>query len=201
MAHVSRTNTALTSKKISEESEAPVKFTAATVTGSATITEISAAMSLLQPGDVITAPGIFPVGTTILSVNDETKEAVLSAVAEKEGTEELEIASPIFKPFTYTSQPVQTDYAEFITGSVYSDQGGECQIQQSFEYPQDHEDDAKALENCHWDVVTKITVVAKVGQGIQIFALAPYYRAVFINGATAQTEFRFYTRAQEKGRV
>lgn len=102
---------------------------------------------------------------------------------------------------TWESQPVQTDFAEFITGSFYSELGGTLEIQQTFEYPKSHEDDEKALEGVHWDVVTKVTVAAKEGKGFQIFALAPYFRLVFVNEAGAQKEFRAYARAQEKGRV
>lgn len=107
---------------------------------------------------------------------------------------------------TWESLPVQTDFAEFITGSFYAEEGGILQVQQSFEYPKNHEDDEKAAE-VHWDVVTKVALTkaeAEEGHGVgfQIFALAPYFRLVFINESEADNhEFRAYARAQEKGRL
>lgn len=103
---------------------------------------------------------------------------------------------------TWESQPVQTDFAEYITGSFFCEEEGTLEIQQTFEYPKDHENDEKALEGVHWDIVTKVTVKAKEGKGFQIFALAPYFRLVFKNTSGKDLkEFRAYARAQEKGRV
>lgn len=201
MAHFVSTTAPLTSKTISEESKEAVKFEAATETGFGEITAISGAVSLLTPGDVITAPGIFPSGTTVVSVDVAKKEAVLSQGALKEGTEKLEIKTPVFKPYIFTSQPVQTDFAEYVTGTVTADQVGSLEIQQSFNYPQDHEDDEKALENCHWDVATKIAIEAGKGKGFQVFTLAPYFRLAFTNEGEEQKELRAYARTQEKGRL
>jgi hypothetical protein len=101
----------------------------------------------------------------------------------------------------WKSQPVQTDFAEFITGSVYADQEGTLEIQQTFNYPQDHENETKALEKVGWDVVTTIKLKAEEKEAFQIFAIAPYFRLVYVNGGTEQTKFRVFARAQEKGRV
>ena len=106
------------------------------------------------------------------------------------------------KGTTWESQPVQTDFAEFITGSFFSEQGGTLEIQQTFEYPKNHENDEKALEGVHWDIVTQVTVAAKEGKGFQIFALAPYFRLVYKNSSGVDDKaVRAYARAQEKGRV
>ncbi len=102
---------------------------------------------------------------------------------------------------TWTSQPVQSDFAEFITGSFFSTEGGTLEVQQTFEYPQSHENEEEALENCHWDVITKITVGKGEGKGLQIFALAPYFRLVYENTSGKDDKVRIYARAQEKGRV
>ncbi len=108
---------------------------------------------------------------------------------------------------TWESLPVQTDFAEFITGSFFAEGGGTLQVQQTFEYPKSHENETQALEGVHWDVVTKITLTkaeaeAGAGRGFQVFALAPYFRLVFVNESGSEVEeFRAYARAQEKGRV
>lgn len=102
----------------------------------------------------------------------------------------------------WTSEPVQTDYAEYITGSFYSEQEGTLEIEQTFEYPQNHENEEKALEDAHWDVVTKVTVKGGEGKGFQIFALAPYFRLKYKNESGVDNKvFRAYARAQEKGRL
>src|SRR5208282_4563341 len=102
----------------------------------------------------------------------------------------------IKKGETWESQPGQTDFAEFITGSFFCEQGGTLEIQQTFEYPQDHENEEKALEGVNWDVVTKVTVGANEAKGFQIFALAPYFRLRFVNESGSDNEeFRAYARA------
>jgi hypothetical protein len=206
MAHFVATNIPLTSKAISKESEKAVKFEAKTVKGSATITAIkgAASITLLTPGAVITTiPGIIPAGTTIVGVNVGKTEAVLSQPAEKaEAAEELEIATPVFKPYIFTSKPVQTDFAEYIAGVVSADKGGTLEIQQTFGYPADHENDTKAAEGITWvPSSAAITVVEKVGQAFQVYTYAPYFRLVYTNGETAQGTFALQARAQEKGRL
>jgi hypothetical protein len=108
---------------------------------------------------------------------------------------------PLKAKEVWTGQPTQTDFAEFVTGSVYADQAGKLEIQQSFDYPQNHENEEKAIEKAHWDAITTITLKAKENEGFQIFALAPYFRLVYTNGEVEQKVFRVFARAQEKGRV
>lgn len=107
----------------------------------------------------------------------------------------------VLKGTAWESQPVQTDYAEFITGTFFSTEGGTLEVQQTFEYPSNHENEEKAAEAAHWDVVTKITVAAGEGKGFQIFALTPYFRLVYKNTSGKDDAVRIYARAQEKGRV
>ena len=202
MAHFVSTTTSLTSKAISKESEKAFKFKAKTKLLTGAITAITGAVSILTPGATITAAGIYPAGTTVVSVNASAKTAVLSHNAEKEGTETLEVKAPVFKPYIFTSQPVQTDFAEYITGTVTADQVGALQVEQSFDYPQDHENAAHALELAHWDISTTVTIaVAGEALSFQIFSLAPYFRVVYTNGEAAQGNFRLSARAQEKGLV
>lgn len=100
-------------------------------------------------------------------------------------------------------QPTQTDYSEFITGSVYSDQATTVKIEQSFDYPQDHENEERSLELAHWDVITTIKLKAKEGEGVQVFALAPYFRVTFENEAEIKEgeALRISLRAFERGRI
>ena len=202
MAHFVSTTTSLTSKAISKESEKAFKFKAKTKLLTGAITAITGAVSILTPGATITAAGIYPAGTKVVSVDVTKKEAVLDHNAEKEGEEELEIKVPVFKPYIFTSQPVQTDFAEYITGLVLADKGGTLEIQHSFEYPASHESDTKAAEGITWVTsATAITVAENVSQGFQIYSFAPYFRLVYTNGENAQGAFKLYARAQEKGRL
>lgn len=100
-------------------------------------------------------------------------------------------------------QPTQTDYSEFITGSVYSDQATTVKIEQSFDYPQDHENEEASLEKAHWDVISTIKLKAKEGEGVQIFALAPYFRVSFENESEIKEgeHLRIALRAFERGRI
>jgi len=202
MAHFVSTTTPLTGKTISKESEKAVKFKAKTKLLTGEITAIKSSEMLIVPGEEITAGGVFPAGTKVVSVNRETKTAVLSQNAEKEAEEELEIKVPVFKPYTWTSQPVQTDFAEYITGLVYAGKAGKLEIQHSFEYPANHENEAKALEGVTWVISpAAITVAGAVGQTFQVFAYAPYFRLVYTNEESEQKEFKLFARAQEKGRI
>jgi hypothetical protein len=202
MAHYVSTNTPLTTKAISEESEKAVKFEAKTKLLTGEITAISGNVQLLTPGAVVTAAGIFPAGTTVVSVNVSAKTAVLSNNAEKEGAaEKLEIKTPVFKPYIFTSQPAQTDFAEYISGSSYSEKEGVLEVQQSFDYPQDHENEEKALEKAHWDSVEKITIKNGEGKSFYFFTVAPYFRLVYTQGSEETKKLRISARAQEKGRL
>jgi hypothetical protein len=112
----------------------------------------------------------------------------------------------------YTSLPIQTDFAEYITGSLFSDVAGELEVQQTFDLPNtrgENETVEEWMEKAHWDIVTVIKAVAgktnegfvRPGNGEPIFAQAPYYRLVYTNGAADQTAFRLFSRCQEKGRI
>ena len=205
MAHYVSSNTPLTSKKISKESEEPVKFKAKTESGKTTITVVAASetkLPLIVAGEVLTvSAGVVATETTVVSVN-KSVVTLNKAIEKTEAEFEFEIKTPVFKPYIFTSQPVQTDFAEYITGVVSSDKGGTLEIQQTFGYPADHENDTKAAEGITWvPGSAAITVVEKVGQAFQVYAYAPYFRLVYTNGETAQGTFALQARAQEKGRL
>lgn len=64
--------------------------------------------------------------------------------------------------------PGQTDRAQKIGGSVYSEKAGEILVEQSF-------------DGVNWDISTKISVSAKTGTKIFEDIVAPVWRLVFIN--------------------
>jgi hypothetical protein len=66
-----------------------------------------------------------------------------------------------------------------IVGSVYSDQNGTLNVQQS-------------PDGTNWDVTSTFTVTGGTGQGFSVEVVAPYMRLDYVNGTTAQTTFRLY---------
>jgi len=106
---------------------------------------------------------------------------------------------------TYTSEAIQSDFAEWISGAAYSEKEGILEIQQSFDFPQDHEILANAEAKATWTLSKegKITVKAGVsnGQTFQIFAGAPYFRFVWTQGTEATKKIRIFMRAHEMGRI
>lgn len=109
-------------------------------------------------------------------------------------------------------QPTQTDFAEFISGSVESEKAGTLFIEQSFDYPKDHENEEKALEKSHWVPVENNKEGEKLAKGIEVvggkpvtflvFANAPYFRLRWLDTSKAKNKsLRLFARAQEKGRV
>lgn len=109
-------------------------------------------------------------------------------------------------------QPIQMDFAEYVTGSIESEQAGTLFIEQSFDYPQDHENEKIAIEKAHWvpvetnkegeKLVNGIAVVGKKPVTFSVFAGAPYLRLRWKDtSATENKEFCLFARAQEKGRI
>lgn len=110
----------------------------------------------------------------------------------------------------WTSMPVQTDFAEYIAGSVETEKEGELEVQISFDYPQDHENEELALEKSHWVTLEqtlneekggKIKVKTGESKSFALFANAPYFRLVWTQGTEATKRLRIFARAQEKGRI
>jgi len=125
----------------------------------------------------------------------------------------------------FTSLPAQADFAEWISGTVTSDQGGTLEVQESFDLPvvPSAENYAKAentkdlmqkwAEEGHWAPCSwpeelelakrpaTFVVAAKATVSFSAFAGAPYWRVVYTNGGTDQEEFRLAARAFERGRV
>ena len=102
-----------------------------------------------------------------------------------------------------TLAPTQLDFAEYVSGSVIADQAGALYIEESFDYPANHENDELALSGSHWTLIEKIVVASSTeGQSFRVFPSGPYFRLRFVNTAeTEQKIFRLYVRAQEKGKI
>lgn len=109
-------------------------------------------------------------------------------------------------------QPIQMDFAEYVSGSIESEKAGTLFIEQSFDYPQDHENEEIAIEKAHWvpveskrggeELAAGITVVGGKPITFLVFAGAPYIRLRWKDTSKAENKaFRLFARAQEKGRI
>lgn len=66
-----------------------------------------------------------------------------------------------------------------ITGTVFADQAGTLNIDQS-------------SDGTNWDYSTSVTVTASTKTNFSVEVVAPYARLRYVNGATIQTVFRLY---------
>ena len=79
---------------------------------------------------------------------------------------------------TWTSSAIKTNLAGSVRGIVFSDKGGSLTIEFS-------------SDGTNWDYkTTAISVTGGTGKSFNEAIVAPYFRLVYTNGATAQTEFR-----------
>ncbi len=85
--------------------------------------------------------------------------------------------APLAASATYTSTTLSLGVYDKIVGSVYADQTGTLDVNQSY--------DGK-----NWDVQSNVTVSASTPTGFNIAVVAPYQQVVYTNGSTAQTTFR-----------
>lgn len=92
--------------------------------------------------------------------------------------------TPLAANAAWTS-PVQNILrATEITGSVYADQPGTLQVQQSG-------------DGTNWDLITTYDVPVDTGVSIQLEALEQSLRVIYTNGGIAQTAFRLYINAKD----
>jgi hypothetical protein len=87
---------------------------------------------------------------------------------------------------TFTSGALITDTYDTVSGVVFSDQTGTCNIEQS-------------TDGTNWDLVTAIAVTGGTGKDINVPLVAPYFRVRYVNGATPQTVFRLRVKATAAG--
>lgn len=79
--------------------------------------------------------------------------------------------------------PIQTQKAEKIGGSIYSEKGGTLFIQQSFD------------GGLHWDISVEKTITAGTAATIEQALIAPYAQVKFVNGTEESKEVRLFARA------
>jgi hypothetical protein len=119
---------------------------------------------------------------------------------------------PIKSEGTFSLQPIQMDFAEYVSGSVQSEQAGTLFIEQAFDYPQNHENEEDSIAKAHWVPVETskegekldagIAIVGKKPVTFLVFAGAPYLRLRWEDTSkTENKELRIFARAQEKGRI
>jgi hypothetical protein len=125
----------------------------------------------------------------------------------------------------FTSLPAQADFAEWISGTVFSDKGGKLEVQECFDLPVVPSAKAYAEASSTKDLMEKwaaeghwaptswpeylkeaerpstFTVTAKTPLNFTVFAGAPYWRLVYTNGESDQSEFGLYARSYERGKV
>jgi hypothetical protein len=83
--------------------------------------------------------------------------------------------------------PMQTDRAQVVAGSVYSDQAGVLMVQQSF-------------DGINWDIADTIDVTAAtVSGGFMVNILAPTIQLTYTNGGANQGTFRLFARTYATG--
>jgi hypothetical protein len=86
-----------------------------------------------------------------------------------------------------TLGPMQTETAQTIAGSVFSDQSGTMLVQQTF-------------DGSNWDISQSFTVVGGTAQSFNVSVIAPVSQIVYTNGATPQGTFRLFARTFTLGR-
>lgn len=94
--------------------------------------------------------------------------------------------APLAGNGTATIGPRNTNLADRITGAVFSNVGGTLHVEQSG-------------DGTNWDVDDTVAVAAGVGTKFTLELVLPYVRLRYVNGATAQTSFRLYSRYSSAG--
>jgi 4-hydroxy-L-threonine phosphate dehydrogenase PdxA len=95
---------------------------------------------------------------------------------------------PLTASGTWTSPQLQTDVAQNITGSAYSDQPGILTVQQSFN------------GGVNWDISQSFPITAASGTAFSVNVSAPISQIYYVNNtSTAQTVMRVYARSVEFG--
>jgi hypothetical protein len=88
--------------------------------------------------------------------------------------------TPLAGSASFTSKTVTIDWAQYVSGSVYSDQSGTFNIEFSG-------------DGVNFDAVYSISVVGGTGQGFAQQIILPYVRFVYVNGSSDQTAFRLFS--------
>lgn len=87
--------------------------------------------------------------------------------------------TPLAAGITFDSGSINLSRAESITGSVFADQPGTLEIQQSG-------------DGENWDITDTFDVQAGVGIPVNVPVVAQFFQVIYTNGATAQATFRLF---------
>ncbi|MDE3077996.1 MAG: hypothetical protein KGJ86_21435 [Chloroflexota bacterium] len=91
-------------------------------------------------------------------------------------------STPLTGSATYTTAtPVSLVGWARITGTVFADQAGTLNIDQSSD------------GGGHWDYTTTIAITASTGAAFSVEVVSPLARLRYVNGSSAQTAFRLYS--------
>lgn len=95
--------------------------------------------------------------------------------------------TPLGANGTITVGPIQTDTAQNIAGSVFSDKAGTLFIEQTF-------------DGINFDISVSQAVAANTPASFSQAIIAPVVQLRYVNGGVAQTAFRLYSRSFTTGR-
>lgn len=87
---------------------------------------------------------------------------------------------------TWTSPVRFRDRHDTVAGTVFSDQAGTLNVEQS-------------PDGTHWDFDETVTVTASTGASFSKTLVAPYWRLRYVNGSAAQGTFRIQATTQAGG--
>lgn len=87
----------------------------------------------------------------------------------------------------YDSGAQRTLLYDNITGTVFANQAGTLNVEQSF-------------DGTNWDTNSSTAVSASTGTSFNVTVVAPWYRLRYVNGATPQTTFRLSARLAAAGK-
>lgn len=91
----------------------------------------------------------------------------------------ISTTTPLAANGTFDSTVQSLSRAVAITGSVFADEPGTVEIQQSG-------------DGVNWDVTTSYTVQANTGVAINVDVVSQFFQVIYTNGSTDQTVFRLY---------
>lgn len=91
----------------------------------------------------------------------------------------VEFTTPLAASATVSSGPQFIPRGTQVTGTVFADQAGTIYIDQGG-------------DGINWDTTVTSAVAAEIGAAIKVDIISQYFQVRYINGTTAQTQFRLY---------
>lgn len=116
-----------------------------------------------------------------LSLHFKPRRRVTNDMARFDAT-----TTPLAGNAVWTSGTLLTDTYDTVTGTVFADQAGTVNVEQS-------------SDGTNWDWNTTVAASAGTGNVINVALVAPYFRIRYVNGATPSTIFRIKVKATAAG--